>query len=348
MPGAQAKPMLRTLAGEVLKRPPWWLMRQAGRYLPEYRALRAKAPDFVSFCLTPQLAAEATLQPVRRFGMDAAIVFADILLVPQALGQKLWFGEDGPMLEPILDASGVAKLDIGPVAARLEPVCETILLCRAGLPEDTALIGFAGAPWTVATYMVEGGGSRDYRNVKAWAYRDPAGFLALIELVTEATTAYLSAQIEAGVEAVQLFDSWAGVLPEAEFRRWVIEPTRRIVRALKTRFQGVPIIGFPRGAGLLYERYVAETEVDAVGLDTTVPLDYGRERLQPRATVQGNLDPVLLLVGGEKLSQAVAEIRAALGEGPFIFNLGHGVLPQTPPEHVEALAQILAEPVEAE
>ena len=348
MPGAKAKPMLRALAGEKLERPPWWLMRQAGRYLPEYRALRAKAPDFVSFCLTPELAAEATLQPVRRFGMDAAILFADILLVPQALGQKLWFGEDGPMLEPIRETSGVAKLDIGPVAARLEPVCETVRRCRAGLPEDTALIGFAGAPWTVATYMVEGGGSRDYRQVKAWAYRDPDGFFALIELIAEATIAYLSAQIEAGVEAVQLFDSWAGVLPEPEFRRWVIEPTRHVVAALKTRFPAVPIIGFPRGAGLLYESYVVETAVDAIGLDTTLPGDYARERLQPQATVQGNLDPVLLLVGGEKLSQAVAEIRAALGKGPFIFNLGHGVLPQTPPEHVEALAQILAEPVEAE
>jgi uroporphyrinogen decarboxylase len=348
MPGAQAKPLLRALAGKISERPPWWLMRQAGRYLPEYRALRAKAPDFVSFCLTPELAAEATLQPVRRFGMDAAILFADILLVPQALGQKLRFGEDGPMLEPIREAAGMAKLDIAPVPARLEAVCETIRLCQVGLPEDTALIGFAGAPWTVATYMVEGGASRDYRNVKAWAYKDPSGFSALIDLVTKATTAYLSAQIEAGVEAVQLFDSWAGVLPEPEFRRWVIEPTLRIVGALKTRFPVVPIIGFPRGAGLLYERYVGDTGVDAIGLDTTVSMDYAREHLQPRATVQGNLDPVLLLVGGEPLRQSVTGIRAALGEGPFIFNLGHGVLPQTPPEHVEALAGILAEPVEAE
>jgi uroporphyrinogen decarboxylase len=348
MPGAQTKPLLRALAGETLQCPPWWLMRQAGRYLPEYRALRAEAPDFVSFCLTPELAAEATLQPVRRFGMDAAILFADILLVPQALGQKLWFGEDGPMLEPIRHAGGNAKLDIGPVAARLEPVCQTIRLCRGALPEATTLIGFAGAPWTVATYMVEGGASRDYRNVKAWAYGDPAGFSMLVGLITEATIAYLSAQIEAGVEAVQLFDSWAGVLPEPEFRRWVIEPTRRIVKALKARYPAVPIIGFPRGGGLLYERYIGESGVDAVGLDTTVPLDYARDRLQPRATLQGNLDPVLLLVGGEPLRQAVREIRASLGKGPFIFNLGHGVLQQTPPEHVAILAQLLAEPVEVE
>ena len=342
------KPLLQVLGGQTAERPPIWLMRQAGRYLPEYRALRARAKTFVDFCLTPELAIEVTLQPVRRFGMDAAILFADILLVPQALGQKLWFGEDGPMLEPIRHAGGNAKLDIGPVAARLEPVCQTIRLCRGALPEATTLIGFAGAPWTVATYMVEGGASRDYRNVKAWAYGDPAGFSMLVGLITEATIAYLSAQIEAGVEAVQLFDSWAGVLPEPEFRRWVIEPTRRIVKALKARYPAVPIIGFPRGGGLLYERYIGESGVDAVGLDTTVPLDYARDRLQPRATLQGNLDPVLLLVGGEPLRQAVREIRASLGKGPFIFNLGHGVLQQTPPEHVAILAQLLAEPVEVE
>jgi uroporphyrinogen decarboxylase len=348
MPGAKPKPLLRALAGERLERPPWWLMRQAGRYLPEYRSLRARAPDFVSFCLTSELAAEATLQPVRRFGMDAAILFADILLVPQALGQKLWFGEDGPMLEPVREAPDIGKLDIGAVAARLEPVCETIRLCQAGLPEDTTLIGFAGAPWTVATYMVEGGASRDYRHVKAWAYRDPQGFAALVDLIAEATIAYLLAQIEAGAEAVQLFDSWAGVLAEAEFRRWVIEPTAHIVRALRARFPAVPIIGFPRAAGLLYEDYIDESGADAVGLDTTVPLGYARDRLQPKATVQGSLDPVLLLVGGEPLRQAVAEIRASLGNGPFVFNLGHGVLPQTPPEHVETLARMLAKPVEAD
>lgn len=348
MSGAQNKPLLRSLAGEISSRPPWWLMRQAGRYLPEYRALRAKAPDFVTFCLTPKLAAEATLQPVRRFGMDAAILFADILLIPHALGQTLGFGEDGPMLEPVRETGSIAQLNIGQVAARLEPVCETVRLCRAGLPKETALIGFAGAPWTVATYMVEGGASKDYRHTKAWAYRDPDGFAALIGLIADATIGYLSAQIEAGAETVQLFDSWAGVLPEAEFHRWVIEPSHRILAALKARFPAVPVIGFPRGAGLLYENYVAATGVDAVGLDTTVPTDFARERLQPRATLQGNLDPILLLVGGPVLSGAVRKIRHSLAKGPFIFNLGHGVLPQTPTEHVEALARMLAEPVDAE
>src|SRR5205085_698175 len=272
MPGAQQKTLLRALRGETLQRPPWWLMRQAGRYLPEYRALRATAPDFVSFCLTPRLAAEATLQPIRRFGMDAAILFADILLVPQALGQRLEFGDEGPALEPIAESAGIAGLRLDGLAARLEPVCETIRLSRTGLPDQTALIGFAGSPWTVATYMVEGGATRDFRRVKSWAYRDPSGFAALIDVIAEATIAYLSAQIAAGAEAVQLFDSWAGVLSETEFQRWVIDPTRHIVEALQARHPMVPIIGFPRGSGLLYRRYVIETGVAAVGLDTAVPL----------------------------------------------------------------------------
>jgi uroporphyrinogen decarboxylase len=347
MSGIQTKPLLRVLAGETLQRPPWWLMRQAGRYLPEYRALRARAPDFVSFCLTPALAAEATLQPVRRFGMDAAILFADILLLPQALGQRLGFGEEGPVLEPVRDSQAAMRLDLDQLSSCIEPVCETVRLSKAGLPSETALIGFAGAPWTVATYMVEGGVSKDFRHIKAWAYRDSDGFAALIELITAATIDYLSGQIDAGVDVVQLFDSWAGVLPAAEFSRWVIDPTRRIVGALKERFPAVPIIGFPRGAGLLYERYVTETRVGAVGLDTVVPTDFVCSRLQPEVAVQGNLDPVLLLVGGQPLVQAVTAIRAVLGKGRFIFNLGHGVLPQTPPEHVGALAELLARPLES-
>lgn len=343
MSRAQTKPLLRALAGERLARPPWWLMRQAGRYLPEYRALRAKAPDFVSFCLTPALAAEATLQPIRRFGMDAAILFADILLVPQALGQNVGFGDEGPVLEPVRDVVRLQQLHPEHVVSHLEPVCETVRLSRAGLPEEVALIGFAGAPWTVATYMVEGSGSKDYRHVKSWAYRDPSGFAALIELIVGATIVYLSAQIEAGAEAVQLFDSWAGVLPEPEFSRWVIEPARRIAAELKQRFPTVPIIGFPRGAGLLYRRYAVETGVDAIGLDTTVPLQFACE-LQQEVAAQGNLDPVLLTVGGAALAEAVSKIRRALGNGPFVFNLGHGVLQQTPPEHVAELAALLSQP----
>jgi len=343
--GTPAKPLLQALAGERLERPPWWLMRQAGRYLPEYRKLRAKARDFVEFCLTPELAAEATLQPVRRFGMDAAILFADILLVPLALGQKLGFGDDGPLLEPIGDRKTVEGLNIEAVGSWLEPVCETIRRCRVALPPETALIGFAGAPWTVATYMVEGGGSRDFLRVKSWAYRDPEGFQGLIDRLTEATIAYLGMQIAAGAETVQLFDSWAGVLPEDGFERWVIEPVRRITAAVQKRFPNVPVIGFPRGAGLLYERYAAESGVSALGIDTTVPLGFARDQLQKRLPVQGNLDPVLLMTGGDALERAVKDIKTALGNGPFVFNLGHGVLLQTPPENVAALARLLTKPI---
>jgi len=338
-------PLVQALGGTPSRRPPWWLMRQAGRYLPEYRALRAQAETFVEFCLTPELAAEATLQPVRRFGMDAAILFSDILLVPYALGQHVGFDGNGPVLDAI-GAGDLRRLDNGSLL-RLEPVFETVRRCRTRLPTDVALIGFAGAPWTVATYMVEGGPSKDFRNVKEWAYRDPQGFAELIGVIERLTTEFLCAQIEAGVDAVQLFDSWAGALPEREFAQWVIEPTRRIVAAVKQRFAACPVIGFPRGAGALYERYVEETDVDAVSIDTAVPLGFACERLQKRVVVQGNLDPVLLLVGGKAMAAAVREIRRRLGGGAFVFNLGHGVLPQTPPEHVAELARILAEPTDA-
>jgi uroporphyrinogen decarboxylase len=345
MPGGQTKPLLRVLAGEALEHPPWWLMRQAGRYLPEYRALRARAASFVDFCRSPALAAEATVQPVRRFGMDAAILFADILLVAQALGQPLDFTAGGPKLAPLDPSAGLAGLRLGGVSA-LAPVYETVSRACAALPAETALIGFAGAPWTVATYMVEGGASRDFLAVKGWAYRDPAGFAALIDLLVEATVVYLTEQIMAGADVVQLFDSWAGVLPESEFERWVVRPTRIIADRLKQRFPAVPIIGFPRGAGILYERYAAESGVDALGLDTVVPLGFARDRLQPKLALQGNLDPVALLVGGAGLEQAVRAICATLGGGPFVFNLGHGVLPQTSPEQVAALARLLSEPID--
>jgi uroporphyrinogen decarboxylase len=346
MQNVPVKPLLRALAGQTLSTPPWWLMRQAGRYLPEYRQVRARARDFVELCLTPQLAVELTLQPIRRYGMDGAILFSDILMLPYALGQNLAFREgEGPVLEAIEDHAGIARLELSRVAQRLEPVLETVARIRAELGSQTALIGFAGSPWTVATYMVEGGTSRDFRRVKSWAYRDRNGFDALIELLTEGTIAYLGGQIEAGAEIVQLFDSWSGVLPEPAFRRWVIEPTKRIVSALKGRFPGCPVIGFPRLAGLLYECYVADTGVDAVGIDTAVPAGYAREKLQPLAAVQGNLDPVLLLVGGDALEDAVNELRRTLAGGRFVFNLGHGVLPETPPENVERLAKLLAQSI---
>lgn len=339
------KPLLRVLAGETLDPPPWWLMRQAGRYLPEYRALRARASDFVELCLTPSLAAEATLQPIRRYGMDAAILFSDILLVPRALGQALAFDEGGPRLAPLDSTGGVARLDPA-VAGKLAPVGEAVQRVCAALPQRTALIGFAGAPWTVAAYMIEGGTSRDFHRARTWMYRDPVGFAALIDVITESTIAFLALQIAAGVEAVQLFDSWAGVLGEAGFERWVIAPTRRIVEALKHRHPDIPVIGFPRGAGLMYERYVAGTGVTAIGLDTAVPPAFARDSLQPRAAVQGNLDPVQLLVGGDGLTAAVANLRRELGGGPYVFNLGHGVLPETPPDHVATVGRLLAAPAD--
>jgi uroporphyrinogen decarboxylase len=341
-----AKPLLQALAGEPPKRLPWWLMRQAGRYLPEYREVRSKAADFVELCLNPVLAAEITLQPVRRFGMDAAILFSDILLLPCALGQKLEFREgEGPVLDRIENSAGLARLDPKRVLPRLQPVFEAVQRVAGVLGAETALIGFAGAPWTVAAYMIEGGGSRDFLHARSWLYRDPAGFAALIDMLVVGTVAILAAQIEAGAEIVQLFDSWAGMLPEAAFERWVIAPTKRIIAALRTRCPGVPVIGFPRGAGLLYRRYTAETGVDAISIDTSVPAASARTLLQPLAAVQGNLDPVLLLAGGDALGQAVAALRRELGIGPYIFNLGHGVLPETPVEHVAALARMLAEPI---
>ncbi|HUC12587.1 MAG TPA: uroporphyrinogen decarboxylase [Stellaceae bacterium] len=336
------KRLLRVLAGEVLSPPAWWLMRQAGRYLPEYRAIRGQVKNFVELCLNPALATELTLQPVRRYGMDAAILFSDILLLPHAMGQALAYREgEGPVLDPITDSAGIRRLSPGGAIAHLAAVFETVRQVSAALDRQTALIGFAGAPWTVATYMVEGGTSRDFKQVKGWAYRDPQSFGGLIDLLTESTIELLNAQIAAGAEVVQLFDSWAGVLPEAEFERWVIEPAARIVAAVKTRHPQCPVIGFPRGAGVLYERYVLETGVDAVSLDTTLPLGFASTRLSRRVALQGNLDPVLLLTGGDALEIAVKRLSQACRGVRLVFNLGHGVLPETPPEHVARLARLL-------
>jgi uroporphyrinogen decarboxylase len=342
VPTRPRKRLLAALSGQMSDRPPFWLMRQAGRYLPEYRALRQHASDFLEFCFSPARAAEVTLQPVRRFGMDGAIVFSDILVVPYALGREVAFkvGE-GPVLEPLRTADAVGSLRRDGMIERLAPVYETIARVAAALPAETALIGFAGAPWTVATYMVEGGSSRDFAVVKRWTLADPDGFGMLIDCLVEATIAHLSAQITAGAEAVQLFDSWAGVLPEPEFRRFVIAPTRRIVSALRQLHPGVPVIGFPRGAGLMYRDYVAETGISAVGLDSAVPCALARETLQDLVPVQGNLDPLLLVVGGAAMERAVAAIRENLGAGPFVFNLGHGVRPETPVENVADLAEML-------
>ncbi len=339
------KPMLEALRGEKPEKVPFWLMRQAGRYLPEYREIRAKAGGFLDLVYNPALAAEVTLQPLRRFGMDAAILFSDILVIPHALGQRLEFIEgDGPKLEPVRSPDDLAKIKFDD--AVIDPVCETVSRVRNQLRtegfSDTVLIGFAGAPWTVATYMVEGGGSREMIHVKSWAYRDPEGFGRLIDVITDATIHYLSRQVEAGAEVLQLFDSWAGVLDDDGYERWVIAPTKRIVQALRKKYPGVPVIGFPRGSGALYKRYAEEAGVNALGIDTQIPLLFAQE-LQQKIPVQGNLDPVCLLAGGDTLKKRAAEILDALSGGPFIFNLGHGVIKETPPEHVEQLAAIIRE-----
>ena len=316
-------------------------MRQAGRYLPEYREIRATVADFLELCFTPNLAAEVTLQPVRRFGMDGAILFSDILVVPHALGQALAYVEgEGPKLEPVRDSAAVGNLSADRLEEILSPVYETVRLVHRELAPASTLIGFAGAPWTVACYMVEGGGSKDFAEVRRFAYGNPEGFGRLIELLERASTTYLRGQIDAGVEAVQLFDSWAGVLPESGFRRWVIEPTRRIVEALRQSHPSIPIIGFPRGAGLMYETYAGETAINALGLDTAVPLRAAKA-LQEMMPVQGNLDPVALMVGGAALESAAQNVLDSLGAGPLVFNLGHGVLQHTPPDHVGALVEMV-------
>ncbi|MCC7046663.1 MAG: uroporphyrinogen decarboxylase [Alphaproteobacteria bacterium] len=337
------KKLLRVLDGEATSPPPIWLMRQAGRYLPEYRATRARAKTFLDLCFSPDLACEVTLQPIRRYGFDAAILFSDILVIPYALGQRVWFVEgEGPRLEPVRVVTDLARLDRTRVLGALSPVFETVRRLRRELPAETALIGFAGAPWTVATYMVEGASGSDFAVVKDFAYRDAAAFGALLDLVVGATVDYLAAQVEAGAEVLQLFDSWAGVLSEAAFRRWVIAPTQRIVEQLKQRCPGVPMIGFPRGAGMLYADYVRGTGVDAVSLDTTVPLALAGA-LQELVPVQGNLDPRLLVIGGEAMRSEASAILRGLAAGPFVFNLGHGIVPETPPEHVAALVRLVRE-----
>ncbi len=327
---------LRALAGEPVWPPPIWLMRQAGRYLPEYRAVRARAGGFVDLCLTPDLAAEVTLQPIRRFGMDAAILFADILLVPMALGQGLSFVEgEGPVLPPIRDEAGIAALRYD--ASRLAPVTETVRRVRAALPAEVALIGFAGAPFTVACYMVEGGGSRDYAAIRTMAYRSPALLDRLIATITDATVAYLNAQVAAGAQALMLFDSWAGVLSPVLFKRHVVAATARVVAGVKAQHPEIPIIGFPRLAGMSIGSYVAGAGVDAVGLDTSADLRAARLVVPERMAMQGNLDPMALVAGGTALDEGVDSILAAMRGRSFVFNLGHGIVPETPPEHVVAL-----------
>ncbi len=334
------KPFLRALAGETLTPPPFWLMRQAGRFLPEYRKVRADAGNFLDLCYNPELACEVTLQPLRRYGMDAAILFSDILVIPDALGRSVAFKQgEGPVLDPMTSMADVEALDGSAVLTHLAPVLETVRRISANLPQEIALIGFCGAPWTVATYMIEGGSSKDYAKTKQWAYGQPQVFQALIDQLVESSAAYLIAQIDAGAEAVQIFDSWAGVLPEEEFRRWVMAPIAAMVEKVKAAHPTVPVIGFPRGAGLLYEDFAREVGCDAVSLDTTVPLEWAAKVIQPLVTVQGNLDPIHLVTGGEAMDRAIDRILNVLGRGPFVFNLGHGITPPTPPENVARLAE---------
>ncbi|GIX14099.1 MAG: uroporphyrinogen decarboxylase [Paracoccaceae bacterium] len=337
------KPVLRALAGIRVDPPPVWLMRQAGRYLPEYRATRARAGGFLELCLTPDLAAEVTLQPIRRFGFDAAILFADILLVPMALGADLWFETgEGPRLSTVTGPADLARLrPAEAVPERLAPVCETIRILRRELPARTTLIGFAGAPWTVATYMIAGRGTPDQAPARRLMYGDPAVFDALIDRITQATIAYLSAQIEAGAEVVKLFDSWAGALPGPHFARYAIEPARRIVTELRARHPGVPVIGFPRGAGAGYAAWLDGTGVEGLALDTAVDPGWAARALQPRACIQGNLDPLLMVLGGPRLAEEARRIRDAFAGGPHIFNLGHGITPDADPAHVEQLLAAL-------
>jgi len=337
------KTLLRALAGETLPTPPVWMMRQAGRYLPEYRATREKAGDFLSLCYTPDLAAEVTLQPIRRYGFDASILFADILLIPEALGADLWFvtGE-GPRLSTISGAADMARCK-GPddIHDHLAPVYETVRILARELPKETTLIGFAGAPWTVATYMIAGRGTPDQAPAHALRTGDPATFDALIELITLATIEYLSAQVEAGAEVIKLFDSWAGSLKGDAFTKYSLQPIKRIIFALKSRHPGLPVIAFPREAGQNYVGFAKAVGADCLAIDTSVDTAWAAQTLQPDGCVQGNLDPKLLVTGGQPLVDETKRIVQAFKNGPHIFNLGHGITPDADPENVHVMLEAI-------
>jgi uroporphyrinogen decarboxylase len=335
---AADKPLLGVLNGDRPAVPPIWLMRQAGRYLPEYRELRARKGGFLELVYDSAAAAEVTLQPLRRFGFDGAILFSDILIVPYAMGQHLWFeAGEGPRLAPILAETDLSTLK--PDFSRFEAVYETVRQVRAALDPNVTFLGFAGSPWTVATYMVAGQGSKDHGAARRMAYNETDSFAALIDAIVDATVVYLSGQIQAGVEAVQLFDSWAGSLAPLQFDRWVIHPNRRIVERLKALHPDVPVIGFPKGAGAKLADYAAETGIDAVGIDETIDPHWANRALPQGMPMQGNLDPLALIAGGRAVEEAVDNIRTAFADRPHIFNLGHGILPDTPISHVEALVR---------
>ncbi len=334
--------MLLALRGERRSPAPFWFMRQAGRYLPEYRKVRADAGDFLDLCYAPDLAVEVSLQPIRRFAMDGVILFSDILVVPDALGIGLRYAEgEGPKLDALERGDPLPVYERDRFLTHLAPVFETLKGLSAAAPPGATLIGFAGAPWTVATYMIEGGSSKDFAKTKAWAFEEPDSFAALIDLLVETTSDYLLAQIAAGAECVQIFDSWAGVLPETALQRWSLTPIAEIARRLREKHPQTPIIAFPRGAGLSYELFARDPNISALSLDPTVPLAWAAEVLQPHATLQGNLDPLYLVSGGAAMRDEAERILNQLSGGPFVFNLGHGIVPQTPPEHVGELAELI-------
>jgi len=345
-PSVQAKSFLAALDGTRQKTPPIWLMRQAGRYLPEYREIRSKAPSFLDFCYSPALATEATLQPIRRFGFDAAILFSDILVIPDALGQSVSFESgEGPRLKPIETSADLAALREAPDWSRLAPVFETVARARQSLPAETALIGFCGAPWTVASYMIAGRGTPDQAPARLLAYREPKLFAALIDRLVEASAAYLLRQIGAGAEAVQIFDSWSGVLPPAEFERWCVKPLQRIVAELRAESPAIPIIAFPRGAATQLGKFAGLTGLSAIGLDTAVEPRAAAALLPARLALQGNLDPLALVAGGRALDEAVARVLEGFEGRAHIFNLGHGIPPETPIAHVERLMALVRRPL---
>lgn len=330
--------LLRVMDGETLNPPPIWMMRQAGRYLPEYKKTRAKAGGFLNLCYTPDLAVEVTLQPIRRFGFDAAILFSDILVIPDALNLDVRFEEGrGPIVETV-DRDRIGRLNSGNVISHLSPVLETVSRLRGELPDETTLLGFCGAPWTVATYMIAGHGTADQGPARQFALNYPEAFDQLMDVLVEASSKYLIAQLRSGADAVQIFDSWASVLDEDQFDRWCIEPVRRIVAEVRSDIPDARIIGFPKGVGAFYEGYADRTGVDMLGLDWTLPMEFAR-KLQKEVPIQGNLDPKRLIAGGAALDAGVDAILEKLGSGPLVFNLGHGITPETPIDHVEQMVR---------
>lgn len=339
---SSSKNLIRTLHGEKTGRIPFWFMRQAGRFLPEYRELRKQTKNFLEFCYTPDKATEATLQPIHRFGMDAAIIFSDILVVPHALGMEVWFEEGkGPMLIPVRTTEELAGLNIHGMIEKLAPVYEALRLTKKKLPAETALIGFAGAPWTLACYAIEGRSGSDFAQIKKQSVEDTIFFAEMIDLFTDAVILHAKEQIKAGAEIIQLFDSWAGLLNEEAFTRWSVKPAKKIVAAIKSEYPHVPVIAFPRQAGSKFLSYALEVKPNAISFDNSVPLEWVREHLQPKIVVQGNLSPEILAGDKTILLKEAEKIIAQLSDKAFVFNLGHGILPHTPVENMQALCDFL-------